>query len=141
MKLIPPELRELSGQAVLTGLVEQLLWQQLFHLGTNETRGKTCQGMPSTCLLVEPIQPWPNWTAMQKCPSFFLFNFATLSYISKRGVLKLYLLQTTPPFYKDSGKDGHFTMLGAPGVTCQDPQLTHLPSSPDPSLLSYWLLL
>lgn len=33
MKLIPPELRELSGQAVLTGLVEQLLWQQLFHLG------------------------------------------------------------------------------------------------------------
>jgi len=33
MKLIPPELRELSGQAVLTGLVEQLLWQLLFHLG------------------------------------------------------------------------------------------------------------
>ena len=105
--------------------------------GTNETRGKTCQGMPSTCLLAQPIQPWPNWTAMQKCPSFFLFNFATLSYISKRGVLKLYLLQTTPPFYKDSGKDGHFTMLGAPGVTCQDPQLTHSPSSPDPSLLFY----
>ena len=60
----------------------------------------------------------------------------SMSCISKRGVLKLYLLQTTPPFYKDSGKDGHFTMLGAPGVTCQDPQLTHSPSSPDPSLLS-----
>lgn len=33
MELIPPELRELGGQAVLAGLVEQLLWQQLFHLG------------------------------------------------------------------------------------------------------------
>lgn len=39
--------------------------------GTNETRGKTCQRMPNARLLMELIQPWPNWTAMQKCPSFF----------------------------------------------------------------------
>lgn len=39
---------------------------------TNETRGKICQGMPNTCLPVDLIQPWPNWTVMQKRPSFFV---------------------------------------------------------------------
>lgn len=73
MKLIPPELREPDGQGALTGLVEQTALAAAVPFGgTNETRGKTCRGMPNTCLLAELIQPWPNWTVMQVCPSFFV---------------------------------------------------------------------
>lgn len=98
--------------------------------GTNDTRGRTCRGMPSACLLAELMRPGPNWTAMQKCPSFLVQFCSSVLHFTRRlkpmSVPRLPL--GSPKIQKSQApcNGGHFNRS-------LDPLPTRSPAQPWPS--------
>lgn len=66
----------------------------------------TLEGKPGEgCMLPELMQPWPNWTAVIKCPSLFSCSVLWLCLAFEQG-LNHVCPQDTPQFYKGSRKTG-----------------------------------